>query len=293
MKPMPLIPLSLAHKAQISSLCRTLQIPLSEYNFANLYLFRTIHQYQVIALHSATLAIVGVSYDHQRFLMPLFHPHEWASCVNEAKKLQVDFLYPIPEVWFDEIQLQGYPILFQNMDSDYLYEASSIKEFRGRHFDGQRNAIRHLCAHHDIAVRRLTSDTKPAASRVINEWAKEHTTELQQYEARVCHEAIQLAEALELEGWIFEVDEHPKGLLIGAPLTHDTYCFHFEKTNPAFRGLPAYMFQTVARGLDPKYLYLNWEQDLGDTGLARSKESYRPIRKAVKGRVASLPKHEK
>lgn len=281
-------PLSLDHKAQISSLCTSLQIPLSEYNFANLYLFRTIHQYQVITLNAATIALVGVSYDHKTFLMPLFHPREWTSCVHDAKKLHVDFLYPIPEIWFDEIRLQGYQVLFQNMDSDYIYESSSIQELRGRHFDGQRNAIRQLCANHDIAVKRLTSDTIPAASRVINEWSEEHTSERQKYEAQVCHEAIQLAEALQLEGWIFEVDGNPRGLLIGSPLTHDTYCFHFEKTNLSFRGLAAYMFQTVARELDSRYLYLNWEQDLGDAGLAQAKESYRPIRKAPKGRALLL-----
>jgi hypothetical protein len=279
-------PLSIDHQARFSSLCSNLQIPLSEYNFANLYLFRAVHQYHVLALNSTTPAIVGASYDHQTFLMPIFHPQEWAAWVREAQKLKVDFIYPIPEIWFDEIRLQGYPVSFQDGDSDYLYESSSIKEYRGRHFDGQRNAIRQLLSDHEITVERLNSSTVSAASCVINDWAEEDPTPQRLYEAQVCLEAAHLVDVLQLEGWIFRVDGQPKGLLIGSPLTHDTYCFHFEKAHRSFRGLPAYMFQTVARELDPKYHYLNWEQDLGDAGLRQAKESYRPLRKELKGRLA-------
>ena len=279
------IPLSLEHNARISNLCSALQIPLSEYNFANLYLFRTIHQYQLLSLSRENLAIVGVSYNHKTFLMPLFRPHDWSACVREAQQLKVDFIFPIPEMWFDEVRLQGHFLSFQDMDSDYVYEAESIKQYKGRHFDGQRNAIRRLRADHDLTVVKLHAATRTTALRVIDEWEKEHTTEPQHYEARACREAIQMAEALQLEGWIFMVDGYPRSLLIGAPLTHDTYCFHFEKSCLSFRGLPAYMFQTIAQELDSKYLYLNWEQDLGDRGLMQAKASYRPLRKALKGRL--------
>lgn len=282
---MNLSPLSMAHQQQISSLCDSLQIPLSEYNFANLYLFRTTHQYRVLTLNSKNVALVGVTYDHHTFLMPLFHPHDWKGFLHEVQHLNIDMLYPIPEMWFDEIRLQGCTISFLDTDSDYLYDASSIKQYRGRHFDGHRNAIRQLRADHEITVVPLNVQTRDSALHVIDEWAKGHTTEQQQYEAQVCREAVQMAEELHLEGWLFEVDAVPRGLLIGAPLTSDTYCFHFEKSHRAFRGLPAYMYQTVAKNLDSKYLYMNWEQDLGCRGLRQAKESYRPIRKATKGRI--------
>jgi hypothetical protein len=289
---MSIIPLSMDQQAQISSLCNGLQIPLSEYNFANLYLFRDIHQYRLLSLPTSQtaaplgdLAVVGVSYDHRTFLMPLFHPQDWNFCINEARKLKVDTLYPIPEIWFDEVRLQGGSLSCRDMDSDYLYLTSSIQEYRGRHFDGHRNAIRQLRDDHDITVARLSVETQSAALRVIDEWAEDHKTKAQQYEAGVCREAVLMAEVLQLEGWFFEVDGYPRGLLIGSPLTHNTYCFHFEKSHRSFRGLPAFMFQTVAKRLDPKYLYLNWEQDLGDTGLRQAKESYRPARKEIKGRV--------
>ena len=273
----PVIPLTIAHKAQISSLCGELQVPLSEYNFANLYLFRSVHQYRVVTLKEG-LAIAGVSYDKKPFVMPLFHPKNWVSLLEETKAP----LYPVCENWFDEVQ-QKCALTTSDADSDYIYDSLSIREYRGRHFDGQRNAIRRLLDDHEITVHPLSASTQATALRVVSEWAEENSTTEQQYEASVCKEAVLLAPELQLEGWVFEVDGHPAGLLIGSSLTTDMYCFHFEKSLRRFRGLSAYIFQTGAQKIDPKYRYVNWEQDLGDKGLRQAKESYQPIGKAKKG----------
>ena len=143
-------PLSIDHKEQISSLCTDLQIPLAEYTFANLYLFRTLQEFQVLAL-SEGLAVAGITYERRPFVLPLFHPKNWPSVIAEAHKP----LFPIPEMWFDEARQQCI-VDVNERDSDYIYETSSIQEYRGRHFDGHRNALRSLLDDHEVSARPLS-----------------------------------------------------------------------------------------------------------------------------------------
>ena len=274
-------PISMAHKEQISSLCNGLQLPLSEYSFANLYLFRAIQKFHVVTLKEG-LAIAGISFKRKPFILPLFHPKDWRSVLDEAKLP----IYPIPEMWFDEAR-QTCAIVTDDGDSDYIYETDSIQKYRGRRFDGHRNAIRRLLDDHEITVHSLGPDTQKRALEVIDAWAREHTKSMQQDDAAVCKEAVLMAQKLQLDGWVFDVDGRPAGLLMGTPLTADMYCVMFKKSFPQVKGLSPYMFQTLALAVDPKFRYLNMEQDLGEEGLRKSKESFRPIRKAKKGRVAA------
>ena len=276
-------PISMAHKEEISSLCRELQIPLSEYGFATLYLFRSVQQFQVAALKEG-MAIAGITLtDHKPFMLPLFRPKDWRMTLEEAQRP----LFPILEEWVDEAR-QTCAIAVNDADSDYIYETASIQDYRGRHFDGHRNAIHRLLDDHEVVVRALGPDTQQSALEVVDAWARGHTAQMQQDDAAVCKEAIALAAELHLDGWVFEVDGRSTGVLLGTPLTADMYCVMFKKASLQLKGLSPYMFQALARAIDPKYRYLNMEQDLGQEGLRRSKESFRPIKKAKKGTITAF-----
>ena len=204
----------------------------------------------------------------------------WPSLIAEAKQP----LFPIPEMWFEEAS-QKCTITVNEDDSDYIYETASIQEYRGRHFDGHRNALHRLLDDHEVTVRPLGPDTQAAAMEVIDAWSQGHTAKMQQSDSTICKEAVSMAQELRLDGLVFEVDGRPTGLLIGTPLTAEMYCIMFKKTSCQLKGLSPYMFQAAARSIGSKYRYLNWEQDLGEEGLRKAKESFHPLRKAKKGAV--------
>ena len=261
--------LSLDHQTCITNACNDLAIPLSEYNFANLYLFRKVHQYSVIEISPSRYGIKGVSYDGKPFFMPLFHPLSWASCIRQAKNLHVDYLFPIPEQWTPELEREGFSVEYSENDSDYLYDAEAIRTYRGRHLDGQRNLVRNLRSEHSINVKELSDDTRAQAFHVIDAWREKNTTSHESDDAESCREAVMKASVLGLQGWIYEVDDVPAGLLVGGPLTSTIYIYHFSKAS-GYRGLSALMYQDAASRIDRQYTVLNWEQDMGLPGLRHS-----------------------
>ena len=283
------LPLSLDHKGLITQLCSSLGSPLSEYNFANLYLFRSIHSYRLIEVSPHVFGLSGRSYQGQSFFMPLFRPDHWSTCIDIAKSEQLDSIYPIPEESISELLQQGHSITISDDDSDYIYDAEAIRTYRGRHYDGQRNMIRQLMSNHDVQSKRFTSQDLSDGLHIIDQWrtGKEETNQANDVEA--CREGVERADELGLEGWIYIVDSRPAGLLLGGPLTDEMYMFHFSKALPGYRGLSKYMYQHAANSIDPKYKLLNWQQDLGIEGLRHSKQSYHPRSIAKKGRLILDP----
>ena len=72
------------------------------------------------------------------------------------------------------------------------------------------------------------------------------------------------------------VDGRVTAFSIGEKLNRDTFVIHIEKADPDVRGLYAVINQLFAQNEGSAYNYINREQDLGDAGLKKAKESYHP-----------------
>jgi len=270
--------LSLDHQKSISQACHILQHPISEYNFTNLYLFRKKHSYSVEIFAKDQLVILGTSYTGERFLMPLFHPTDWPALLTSFPKAQ--YIYPIPEEKWPEIQSQGLHITVSETQSDYLFETQHIQTLKGRHMAKHRNIIRQLHDNYTISVKKFSQDLQNDVFHIADIWAEEKNgqTDIEPFK-----EGVKLAAQLNLEGWVFYASTNPVGTLFGQSMTDTIYLVHFSKELPEYRGLSQYMHQSAAQ--QTTLPFLNWEQDLGIEGLRQFKHSFQPIQMVQKGEV--------
>jgi hypothetical protein len=108
-------------------------------------------------------------------------------------------------------------------------------------------------------------------------------------------EALENMEYLQLCGGVFYVDEEPAAYTLGEELAQGRmFVVHFEKAvlKKEYRGIYQYVNQALAALLPDKYELINREQDLGDPGLRRAKESYRPVGFVPKYRAAAHARPE-
>ena len=270
-------PLELSHKDLISKACSTLALPFSEYNFSNLYLFRKAHDYQVLHLNNTQFVLLGKSYEGTSFLMPFLKPEKWEDLLQLARHMNVSYLYPIHETW------GPFPsqCSFNEGDCDYLYDTETIASYRGRHLDGQRNAIRGLLSKHAVLCSIFSEKDTSDAESIVDDWSNWNKQERADIEA--CKEGILLTNQFGIQGIIVEVDGKKMGFLLGERLTSTTFLVHFAKVRRPLHGLYAYMFQELAKKILPFYPIMNWEQDLGLETLRHTKQSYHPTSLLMKG----------
>ena len=113
--------LTIDHRDFIYEKLRMLSLPVSEYTFASLYLFRKKHNYEII--FDEEIFIRGTTYDGTSYIMPVFDLTK--SDRNYVKKIISEFgiLFPVPEDWLTALDPEIYNFSF-NEDEIILVSPS-------------------------------------------------------------------------------------------------------------------------------------------------------------------------
>lgn len=265
-------PPTLAHRPFLHPLFQQLRHGLSEYSFANIYLFRQTHHYTFSRLNDGTIVILGRDQDTPFFMLPfgvpelpmlntLFRDHGMMKCV--------------PKSMATMLADTGFRVIEDRDNFDYLYRRQDLAELGGRNYHKKRNLIKaFLSSHPSYTARPLREEFRADALRVLEDWGA--ATD-QAGDSEAAREALHEMEALQLCGGIYSVEDRPVAYVLGEELAGmATFVIHFEKAVAGYKGLYQFINQSFASILPEDYETINREQDLGDEGLRHAKLSYKP-----------------
>ncbi|MDK9706137.1 MAG: phosphatidylglycerol lysyltransferase domain-containing protein [Desulforhopalus sp.] len=276
-------PVTLAMRPLLHPLFQALCEGISEFTFANIYLFREEHHYRLSRLADGTLIILGRDGDRRFFMAPFALPDretlEMLLADNSRMKCVSTTQTPA-------LLAMGLAVSPDRDNFDYLYSRQELAELTGRKFMKKRNLIKAFLSNHRYEGRPLLEEYLPDALGILEAWKDEHDS-LGDYAA--AREALERGEELQLCGGIYYVDDQPAAYTLGEELACGTsFVIHFEKALNRYKGLYQFVNQAFASIISDPYTTLNREQDLGQEGLRHAKLSYRPIG-FVEKYTATLP----
>jgi hypothetical protein len=264
-----------------------LQAPdgISEYTFANLYLFRARYEYQVSraplikgqAGESEDALIVSGCRDGKKFFAtPCKTP---AAEVLRSLLATHDYWKGIPEsILLENPNLAadfGIEITEDRDNFDYLYLKTDLAVLSGKKFHKKRNLVNAFLLsypQHDEAP--LTPELIPQALAVLDRWRDDKGSDGDYIASK---EALERAFDLGLEGSLFYIRGKAVAYTLGEPVAGgSSFALHFEKAIDEYKGIYQFINQAYAAALPDSYTYINREQDLGDEGLRQAKMTYRP-----------------
>ena len=264
-------PLTIQLRPLLHPLLQQLSEGISEFTFANLYLFRNTHNYSVTTLGDDTIALLGLDQATTFFMLPcalpdaalldrLFRDHGTLKCASAAQA--------------QLLAQQGYRVEEDRNNFDYLYRRQDLALLDGRNYHKKRNLIKAFTRSHSFTAKPLRPELREDALRVLEDW-RQGTEGPDDY--RAAREAVERMEPLQLCGGIYYVESRPAAFVLGEELARGTiYAIHFEKAVPGYKGLYQFINQSFAAVLPEEYATINREQDLGDPGLRQAKMSYFP-----------------
>ncbi len=275
-------PVTIDHRPLLHPRFQKLSHGISEFTFANIFLFRKAHNYHLSLLDDDVVAILGKDNNKPFFMLPfaipgktdldrLFQDHEGMKCVSEEQK-----------TIFEDL---GYEVVEDRDNFDYLYLRKELAELSGRKFHKKRNLVKAFLDTHDYVARPLLEEYIRDALQILEDWREAHGALGDYWAAR---EALEQSWELQLCGGIYYVEDRPAAYTLGEELAGGTsFVIHFEKAVPGYKGLFQFINQSFASVLPEKYVTINREQDLGDDGLRQAKHSYKPSGYVKKYRVFS------
>jgi hypothetical protein len=279
--------LSLNHKELLRARFGKIHSYLSEYSFANLYLFRNVHDYQVVAERD-TLYISGKTYEGAHYVMPTTDLRAQGIESLMEIALGYDFIFPVPDEWLEMFRGEKFRKEFSEGDSDYVYTAEKLSNYKGHKLHGKKNLLDQFLELYTPEAKPLTRDRMADALDVLETWQADVGEEKQATDFYPCGESFELYDDLVLCGGIYYVRNEPAGFIIGEEIQKNMFALHFAKGKRKFKGLYQYMYNHFAKILLPQYEYLNFEQDLGKLALRIAKSSYDPDKILKKNRIWPL-----
>ncbi|MDR3341746.1 MAG: phosphatidylglycerol lysyltransferase domain-containing protein [Treponema sp.] len=274
------VPMTFALKDLMHPLLFQTPDGVSEYTFANLYLFRKRYNYQISLTRDKALIISGEREGKKFFMTPLgipgrailiglFDTHDYWKGISDSILTQNQGL----------LAQWGIEIAEDRDNFDYLYLRTDLAGLPGKRYHKKRNLVNAFMYAYNreagsLKQQALTKDLIPHALQVLDRWRQDKGADGDYVAAQ---EALECFASLGMQGAIYYVNGSPAGWCLGEPLARGTmFAVHFEKAIDEYKGIYQYMNQTFAASLPESIVSINREQDLGDEGLRQAKMTYRP-----------------
>jgi hypothetical protein len=270
------MPVSLDIKDSLHQTLPQAKDGVSEFTFANLYLFRRRYNYKVSQEKNGNILISGEHDGKKFFTTPCAAPNE---TVLRSHFAEHDYWKGISDSVLGNkrpfLEVLGINITEDRDNFDYLYNTKDLALLSGKKFHKKRNLVNaFLLSYPDHDEKILTSEHLPQALTILERWRQDKGSDGDYTAAR---EALELSSEIKLEGMICFVNKHPAGYCLGEYVAGGSmFAVHFEKCIDEYKGIYQAVNQFFAASLPPECIYINREQDLGDEGLRQAKMTYRP-----------------
>lgn len=282
--------LELADKVLLDAVFMRLQPRISEFTFADLYLFRKAHSYR-FTMVGDSLVIFGKGYGGEKYFLPPLGGDAGKALAVLLEEGRL--LYGADEAFVREYlpEAKGFEITEDRDSFDYLYLRRELAELPGNRFHKKKNRVSYFTSRHDHTVEPYSREHLQGSLELLEEWrrvrAALESPSLME-EAAATEEALRLVEQLGLKGLVVLVEGVVKAFVLGDKLNETTSVCQFEKADPFLEGLYQFADREFSRLCFTECEYVNREQDLGEPNLRRSKLSYHPVELVKKFKVRKM-----
>lgn len=274
-------PVSLAGMAAYRELHDASRTRASDYSFTNLWGWA--EHYGLEWRFSGDLCWIRQTKPEIRHWAPMgrWHKADWASL---AASMRGKKFFRVPrelhKIWQEHIA--GIETIPSRDQWDYLYASEQLATLSGNKFHKKKNLFNQfLRLYPDFSYFPMTVECVEAVLKMQEEWCNWHacpgSSALMAENASIFRVLSHWDQLPNLYGGAIRHNDKIIAYTVGEQLTADTLVVHFEKGQTNYKGIYQAINCLFVRDAATKYAYINREQDLGDEGLRKAKESYNPV----------------
>ena len=262
--------------------------PHSDYNFLSMWSWDVRQEMEISQLYNNLV----VKFSHYITSEPFFsflgniNQHQTAETLLEFSKDKnlCPALSLVPAESIESLDPKKFIIKPDEANFDYIYELSNISLYPGRKFGDKRTMVNSFLKNYSSAVVKIFNltdlDCQKSIITLNNNWLKNKAKIDENFKIKnefIATEKFLSSNFHDAIGIGIFIDKKLIAYSI-FNLTSDNYAVaHFSKADIAYDGVYEYLMRECATILlDLNCKFLNYQQDLGLSGLKQSKKSFRP-----------------
>jgi hypothetical protein len=257
---------------------------ISEFTYTNLFIWRNCYQSEISRFHN--FLCLFSQQGENSFFFPPIGEGDVIECYQRllqylVGKATFPKIVRIPESVVRQIEWKstGMKVELDRGQCDYVYLVQDLIELKGRKYHRKRNHIKQFKGTYSYQYIPLTPEWIPQCLQLETEWCDLRHCEASPgllNESSAIKEAFTHFEELGVKGGAILINGKVEAFTLGDPLNLESVVIHIEKANPAYEGLYPTINQAFLEHEWSGFTYVNREQDLGEEGLRKAKESYFP-----------------
>ncbi len=257
---------------------------ISERTFGSIFAWRNFEHRAELSRLSDHLVISWFKPKYGRVVLPPVGPEPdvvLKSLASQNIRANHDFIGAFGLLVADATKLRSRGMTCESLrdEWDYVYKTSDLIELEGPKYHTQRKELKKAVSEHELVFEPMSREHQQACLELEETWCDlKHCSldKLSKAEDLALREAIAQLDVLGLFGGVVLESGKVQALTIGERLNDRTAVVHFEKANPAIRGLYQFVNQQFCERSLSGFEFVNREQDVGEPGLRRAKEGYHP-----------------
>lgn len=271
---------------------------ISEFTFTNLFIWRKAYSLKLSRLDSF-ICLLGEK-EGSPFFFPPIGEGDVVKCFRKLmgflkEKREDPEILRVPDEMVKRIDwiLEGMRAELDRDQSDYVYLIKDLIGLEGRRYHRKRNHIKQFKERYSYQYLPMTAELVSECLQLEEEWCNFRRCEVVpglMNEFIAIKEALENFEELKLKGGVILIKDKVQAFTLGEPLNPDTVVIHIEKANTSFEGIYPMINQAFLENHWSHFTYVNREQDLGEEGLRKAKESYFPHHMVHKYRITLMGK---
>ncbi len=289
------LPLTLEHREVLQPLLWAYQPTTSELTFTNLFLWQGHYGLSWCLWEDWFVALAQPRHAAPWFLPPVGPGDRAELCIELLRWLRQTHSVAYPAIERADRRLAAELASRPQIRSeatreqfDYVYRAVDLCSLAGNKYHSKRNHINSLRRSYPFVYQPLAADLVAACLNLADRWC-EFKRCAEDLNLTGEWEAVRLAlrhyETLGLKGGVIMVRGQVEAFSLGELLNATTAVIHFEKANPQQSEFYTLINQQFCEHAWQEVELINREQDLGEPGLRRAKQSYHPLRLEEKFRL--------
>jgi hypothetical protein len=267
----------------------------SDYSFVNLWGWA--EEYGLFWAWTDELVWIKQTRPHVEYWAPVgaWERVDWHACFRKYVSHETPFMR-VPEnlleCWKRDVE-RRLVIEESRGHWDYLYSFSDLVELKGNRFHKKRNLFSQFKRKYDFKYASFGKKIIESAKAMQEDWCTWRDCESSESLSAENNAILRILNSNEnLEGLLggaIMVEEKMAAYTVAERISDDTLLIHFEKGDPAFKGVYQAINQVFLEHSPEDFAVVNREQDLDNPGLRRAKLSYHPSDFVKKYRVNLLP----
>lgn len=288
--------LSLDDKELIEKYVDKSKLESYEYLFSSLYMWRKLNNVKYAVIKDALVIEKNEEGKGTFYAQPLGYNKENLTYIvdklieRNEDYTDRDYLFgDVDEIFIKDLK-KNTDLKFEAIedvdDFEYVYNTNDLIELKGKKYHGKKNHVNFFEKSYEYKVKTIDNDKViKDCLNLLHKWHEEVAVTVDKellMEIDAIEDLFRELYLFDLKSIAIYVDDELAGFAVGERVNEKMAVIHVERGEMAFKGVYAFLNKKFITESFADTQFVNRQEDTGNEGLRKAKQSYHPVRMVKK-----------